>query len=117
MGKRGETSKIQIAKHAFNSVNEKLADLNVCRKYREGHCDFKARGTLILMSVALTLLIFIPLMNILVGRHFPSSWHCEQPILSNMLWYTGVIGLLQAGFLVLAVVAQSVCPERQTCNL
>merc|ERR1711972_1006454 len=60
--KRGETSKVQLAKHALKSVNEKLADLNVCRKFREGHCDFKARGTLILMSAVLALLVFIPLM-------------------------------------------------------
>lgn len=113
--KRGPTSTLQMLKNAGSAVNNKMADLNVAKKLREGECDFRARGTMIILGVTLVVVVFVPLLHMLVGQSFPTSWHCEQPILSSMIWWTGCLGFLQACALVNALMVNYLAPHRNTC--
>jgi len=112
--KRGPTSTLQMLKNTGVVVNNKMADLNVAKKLREGDCDFRARGTMIIMAVTLVIVVFLPLLHMMVGQSFPSSWHCEQPILSSMLWWTGLLGLGQACSLVNALLINYLAPDQNT---
>lgn len=114
---RADTSDRDLWRHAFKTLHDKMIDLNVCRKLHEGEVDYTARGTLILLAVLVAAFVFLPLIDILVARNFPSTYLCQSPHLSSVLWWTGTVGLFHSSFGIIAFTVTHLCPEAQVMVL
>lgn len=96
---RGDTPQVELLGKAVADAHSRVfgaVQLKNVTLLFKGDCDYTARGTLGLGVVMLVVLVALPCLEILMANSFPSSWKCEYPHLSSLVWGTGVLGLLLA---------------------
>lgn len=95
---RGESSKEQLAYSTVSNMQERINDFTILK----GELDFHAPHTQIIAGVVALIFIVIPGLNLVIAQTFPSDYQCEHPHLSNLLWWTSLVTLILAVFLVFA---------------
>mmetsp|Transcript_25190 Transcript_25190/g.79402 ORF Transcript_25190/g.79402 Transcript_25190/m.79402 type:complete len:435 (-) Transcript_25190:150-1454(-) len=102
---RGDTGQADLVTKSAVDVHKKVFGMASLRALLHGECKYSGRGTLILGGVMFAVLMVVPCLEILMANTFPTTYRCQHPHMSSLLWSTGVLKLLLAFGIVGAVAA------------